>query len=454
MRLNSNATIREIVTSSALSGLLDGSLVCLYLVLVFVVDLRVGLVVLLLGALRVLLLLATLRRQRELTADSLAVEAEAQGYQVQMLDGIAALKIGAAEPRALERWSNLFVDVLNANVRRARLNALVDAFLEALATASPGVVLLYGAARVLAGELTLGTMLALSALAVGFLDPLSKLVAMVAQLQMVHAYLDRIGDVLDAPREQQPGGRDLGSLQGRITVENLAFRYTPQAPFAVQDISLEILPGQFIALVGPSGAGKTTFANLLLGIYAPSLGRVSYDGVDLRTLDLHSLRRQLGVVPQLPGILGGTVRDNITLGDRSVPLARVIDAALSAEIHDEIMAMPMGYNTILAGRGASISGGQRQRLALARALLHRPAVLLLDEATSELDGLSESLIAARLAGFQATRIVIAHRLSTIRRADVILVLDQGRIVERGRHDDLLARGAAYARLVQAQLRES
>jgi ABC-type bacteriocin/lantibiotic exporter with double-glycine peptidase domain len=454
MRLNSNTTIREILTSGTLSGILDGSLVMLYLLLLFVTHFQMGLLVLFLGFLRVTLFLLTRKRQRDLMTEALQTQALSRSYQVQLLAGIETLKVIGAERRAVEHWSNLFVDELNVSLARGRLNALFDSLLSTLNIASPFVILVFGGVQVLQGELSLGTMLAMSALATGFLTPLSTLVSTGVQLQLLGSYLERIDDVLETPREQSPAEvQPAGRLSGRIALEEVSFRYGPTAPLVVREVSVEIEPGSFVALVGASGAGKTTLANLCLGLYPPTSGRILFDGTDLSSLDLRSVRSQLGIVTQQPYLFGTSIRSNVALADPTLPLGRVVEAARRAHIHDDVMAMPMGYETVLADGGLSLSGGQRQRLALARALVHRPAILLLDEATSNLDAITEREIQHELASLQCTRIVIAHRLSTVKAADVILVMHGGKIVERGRHGELLARGGKYAELVAAQMEE-
>ncbi|HEX6160284.1 MAG TPA: peptidase domain-containing ABC transporter, partial [Thermoanaerobaculia bacterium] len=440
MRLNANTTIREILTSGTLTGALDGALAALYLILLFFANTTIAFLVLGLGLLRVVLFLATRHRQAELMSRTLQVQARSRTYQVQMLSGIATLKALGAEQQAVERWQNLFTDELNVSLQRGRLDAVFEASVNLLTTASPFVVLAVGASQVLQGDLTLGTMLAVSALAIGFLTPLTSLVSTAVQLQLLASYMDRMEDVLDAPPEQARSQVvEAPPLSGRITLEDVSFQYTPMRPHAVRNVSIDIAPGSFVALVGSSGAGKSTLAMLLMGLYRPTSGRVLFDGLDLATLDLTSVRRQLGIVLQQPYLFAESIRSNIVLGDESLPLDRVIEAAQRAHIHDFIDGLPMRYDTPLADGGSSLSGGQRQRIALARALVRRPSILLLDEATSHLDTESEREVLEELERLRATRLVIAHRLSTVMRADRILVMEGGVVVEEGRHEELLAR---------------
>lgn len=452
MRLNSNATVREILTSSALSGALDGVLVVLYLGLLAATDLGLAGLVVGLGLAQAGVFLLTRRRHRELMTSELRTQARSRTYQVQMLAGIETLKAMGAERRSVEQWSNLFVDELNVSLDRGRLAALSDSLLGALRLASPFAILVYGGLSVLDGGLTLGTMLAASALAAGFLAPLGTLVATGFQLQLLGSYTERLRDVLEMPKEEERGSvAPAPRLSGRITLDGVSFRYSQAAPLVVRSVSLEVAPGSFVALVGGSGAGKTTLAHLLAGLYRPTSGRILYDGLDLANLSLPTVRAQLGIVSQQPYLFGSSIRQNLTLSDPTVPLSRVIEAARRARIHDDVLALPMGYDTILAEAGASLSGGQRQRLALARALVREPAVLLLDEATSNLDAVTERAIQEELAALRSTRIVIAHRLSTVLAADLILVMDGGEIVEHGTHRELLARGGRYRELVAAQM---
>jgi len=408
--------------------------------------------VVLLGVLQAGVFLLSYRHYQTLMSQDLQTQATAQSYLVQMLAGIETLKASGVEDRAVEQWSHLFVNGLNVALKRGRLSATVEALLSALRIGAPLLVLWFGGLQVLNGGLSLGTMLALNALASGFLNPIATLISTALQLQLLQSYLERLDDVLQAAPEQAKRHVARATrLGGAIELEQVSFSYGSLAVAGVRDVSVKIAPGQKVAIVGRSGAGKSTLAKLMLGLYQPSSGRLLYDGLDLTGLDLQSVRQQCGIVTQRSYLFGTTIRENITLQDPSIPMLEVVEAAQRAGIHEDILAMPMAYETLLIDGGGSLSGGQRQRVALARALVHRPAILLLDEATSELDTITERQVQQHLAALRCTRIVIAHRLSTIQDADLILVLDAGEIVERGSHAALLVQGRQYAALVHSQV---
>ena len=453
MRLQSNSTVREILTTGSLSALLDGGMATAYLVLLLVISPPLGLLVLGLGAAQVAATILARRGNQRLTTESLEAQARSESYAYQLLAGIEDLKAAGAEDRAVAHWSGLFAREISVALDRGRLNALVGSVADTLQLVSPLALLGAGAVLVLQGQLSLGTMLGLIVLGAGFLEPLAALVSTGLELQLLGSYMARISDVLDTPAEQQGlTVRPASRLDGHIRAERLSFRYRSPGPLAVDDVSVQVRPGQFVAIVGRSGSGKSTLARLLLGLYEPEAGRVLYDGADLRDLEVRSLRLQLGIVTQESYVFGSSVRDNIALAAPGIAQDEVARAARLACIDEDIQAMAMGYATVLTEGGASLSGGQRQRLVLARALAHRPSVFLLDEATSALDTVTETAVYRNLASLDSTVIVIAHRLSTITRADLIVVMDGGKVVEQGAHDDLLASTGYYRGLVSGQVR--
>ncbi|HEX5533569.1 MAG TPA: peptidase domain-containing ABC transporter [Actinomycetales bacterium] len=451
-RVGSNALLRELLSNQLLSTVMDSGLVVFYLVVLLWQSPPFGLVTLGVAVIEVLMLLLSGGAVGRLAGRELTAFGKSQGYLGEALVGIATLKASGAEDRAFDRWSNLFFDHLNISLRYNYVSGTLGGILTALPSFGPLALLWVGATQVLNGSISLGTMVGLIALAGAFFAPLTSLVRSGQQFQLVRANLDRVQDVAEAEPEQQeraPGPTP--RLSGRIRLEHVGFRYAQAAPEVLHGVDLAVEPGQRIAIVGPSGSGKSTLGKLLLGLYLPTQGEIRYDGIPLADFDLQHLRRQFGVVLQESALFSGSVLSNISLTDPALGRERVIEAAKLSAIHDDIMAMPMGYDTFVSEGGSALSGGQRQRLAIARAVVHRPPILLLDEATSHLDVETEQRVARNLETLACTQVIIAHRLSTIRDADLIVVLDRGTVAERGSHRELVRRGGQYAALVRRQL---
>ncbi|SET89081.1 peptidase domain-containing ABC transporter [Nonomuraea wenchangensis] len=443
MSTQSAASLRAMLSGQVLSALLDGPLAVVLMVLVLVRDPLLGGCLAAMAAVQVVLLLLTRRRIADLTGRGLTAAATTQGRLIESIQGIESIKASSSERRAVERWSAMFTSQMNADLRLGLTRGLLDSVLSAIRILAPALLLLVGTVRVLDGGLSLGTMLALNALAVSALTPLTSLLTSLQELQEAGAHVERLADIIEAEPERTGGARP--PLRGEVTLSGVGFRFDPRSPWTLRNVTLRIAPGQKVALVGSSGSGKSTLGRILLGLYEPVEGELRYDGTPARDLDPRWLRGRFGVVTQDPHLFTGTIRENIALTVPGAPLERIVAAARLAHVHDDIMAMPMGYETMLA-EGGGLSGGQRQRIALARALLPEPRILLLDEATSHLDTVAEAAIERNLAALPLTRVVIAHRLSTVRDADQILVIEAGQVAERGTHDELMRSGGRYATL--------
>ncbi len=373
------------------------------------------------------------------------------------ISGIRQVKSFVREDYELERFERQTTKNFRATMKATRAGAVLTPVVEFLATVGVVAIIWFGSRSVVEGQLSAGDFLAFMALSINLSNPIKRVSRAYAKIQEAQAGCERVFGALDFEPEVKdaPDAVELPPITGRVRFDHVTFCYGHEDHPAIRDFSHLVQPGQMVALVGPSGAGKTTLANLVMRFYDVQSGHLYLDDFDVRAVTQKSLREQVGIVSQETLLFSGTIFDNIRYGRLEATEEEVRAAARSAHVMEFVEQFPEGFDTLVGERGMSLSGGQRQRVAIARAILKDPRILILDEATSALDTESERLVQAALDQLLVgrTSFVIAHRLSTIFKADVILVLDHGRLVEHGRHLELLEQGGLYARLYHTQFRD-
>jgi ATP-binding cassette subfamily B protein len=457
-RFQENQTIRSFLTESTVTTMLNLLMVFIYFTILFLYNVKLTL--LLIGFVIPIIALTVLvtPRIKNYARDVFTVSTDAHSFLMEALGGVETIKgMGSERPVRL-KWEKKYVKALDAQYRAQQFNIVVGLASQLLNAATTIAIMWAGASLVLSHELSIGQLIAFNALMGSVLAPLMGLVGLWSRLADAGVAMERLGDVLDIEPEQKPsevGSRVvLPDLQGDLKLEGVYFRYGGEdTPWVLENVSIDIKRGELVAIVGRSGSGKTTLAKLLVGFYPPTEGKIMVDGYDMSAIDKNYYRAQVGYVMQSNLLFSGTIAENIASGDESPDRRRIEQVAKMADAHAFISKMPLGYEQVVGERGVGLSGGQVQRLCIARALYHDPRLLVFDEATSALDTQSESNIIANMHDILAgrTAVIIAHRLSTIMRADKIVVLYEGGIVEQGRHDELIAKRGMYYELVQKQL---
>lgn len=378
--------------------------------------------------------------------------AKNQAFLVESISGAETLKAMAVEPQMRHRWEENLADYVKASFRTVSLSSWASQFVTLINKIVMALILWFGAKLAIEGEITIGQLVAFNMLANQVNGPILRLAQLWNEFQQFRISIARLGDILNTKPEAQLTAThpNLPPIKGEIRFENVSFRYRPRTPQVLSDLNLTIRPGEIIGLVGRSGSGKSTLTKLLQRLHVPEQGRILVDGIDISLLDPAWLRRQIGVVLQDNVLFNRSVRDNIALSQPAMSMAEVIDAAQLAGAHDFILELSQGYDTVLEERGSNLSGGQRQRIAIARALATGPRILIFDEATSALDYESEALIQRNMRQICMGRTVflVAHRLSTVRRAHRIIVMDKGRVIQQGSHEELARQDGLYADLVK------
>jgi subfamily B ATP-binding cassette protein MsbA len=453
-RLLSDVELIQSAFGTRLADFVQGA-VTIVLVLVYVVSLnpQLSLFVLVLAPILLLPIVEVTRRLRRTTFSSRERIGEMGSLLSETLRGHRVIKTYGMEPFEADRFARANDRYFRVTRRTVRIQALNSPMMEVIAGIGLSAIFVYAATQIRTGRMTVGGLVSFLAALMMLYKPLKDVTKVNMALQLALSSARRVFELIDSASEivEKPDALELSPFSNAIRYENVSFRYGNEES-VLHDIDLTIRRGETVAIVGPSGAGKTTLVNLLPRLYDPTAGRITFDGVDLKDASLASLRRQIGIVTQDTILFDTTARENIAYGRSAAP-ERAVRSAASAAFADEFLArLPDGYETRLGEDAGRLSGGQKQRLAIARALYKDAPILILDEATSQLDSESEALVASALTNLMEgrTTLVIAHRLSTVRRADRILVLDRGRLVESGSHQELLTRNGLYRRLHDMQ----
>lgn len=449
-RVRELENIRGFFTGNALTLLVDLAFSLVFIAVMLAYSLPLTAIVLLalpLYALLGLFIAPALRRRLD---HKFARGAESQALLVETVGNVQTVKAGALEPVMARQWDERLAAYVASSFRVQRLAQVGHESIGLVGKLVGAATLWYGAHLVMQQALTVGEFVAFNMFAQRVAQPILRMAQLWTDFQQVGVSMSRLSDILETPSEEPPRATaSLPQLAGAIGFEGVEFRYRPDAAPVLRGVDLQVRPGEVVGIVGRSGSGKSTLTQLLQRLHVPQAGRVRIDGLDLAMVDPDALRRQVGVVLQENRLFHRSVRENIAIADPAAPLEDVVRAARLAGAHEFICGLPEGYDTVVGEQGCGLSGGQRQRIAIARALFQDPRILILDEATSALDYESEAILARNMREICKGRtvIVIAHRLGTVRGADRIVVMDRGRIVESGRHAQLVAQpGGLYARL--------
>ena len=447
--------IRNFLTGQALTTILDASFSLIYIIVMVVYSWLLTIIALGVVPIQILLTLIgapLIRRQiREVAEEN----AKTQSHLVEVLTGVQTVKAQNIENVSRWKWQELYGQYISKSFQKTITGSVLGETSKVLQQLSQLLVLWVGATLVLDGQLTLGQLIAFRIIAGYVTQPLLRLSSIWQNIQELKVSFERLGDIIDNPAETTDidrGKIPLPSIKGSVEFENVSFKFINSQPNVLNDINLKITPGQFVGIVGQSGSGKSSLMKLLPRLYSPRKGRILIDDYDINKVELYSLRRQIGIVPQEPLLFAGTVNENIALTNPDSPSDEIIKAAKNSAAHEFIMTLQDGYNTKIGERGAGLSGGQKQRIAIARTLLSNPKLLIMDEATSALDYQTERKVCEGLRSTckGSTVFFITHRLSTVRNADIIIMLHEGAIEEIGTHEELINKKGRYFALYRQQ----
>lgn len=449
-------TIRSFLTGTPLSSLIDLVFIVVYIVVMFFYSVPLSIIVVVSIPFFALLSLIVTPLFKKSLDRKFETGAKAQSFLVEAINGIQTVKSFSLETSFEEKWGNMQADYVAAGYQTAMISSTSGTIANFIQRIVDLLILVYGAKCVIAGELSIGQLVAFRMLSGRVSGPVLRLVQLWQEYQQASLSVQRIGDIFNSAVElnNTDKSKEMPRLLGNIRFENVRFRYRVDASDVIHDMSFEIKENEIMGIVGRSGSGKSTISKLVQRLYIPQSGKITVDGMDLALINPKQLRENIGVVLQENFMFNGTVAENISIHCPEKSIEEIMEAAKIAGAHDFIMELQEGYNTIIGEKGVSLSGGQKQRIAIARAIINDPRILIFDEATSALDYESESIIQRNLKDICKGRtvLIIAHRLSTLRYADEIMVVDRGEVIEKGSHDQLMSLNGLYNYLYNQQLR--
>jgi ATP-binding cassette subfamily C protein len=453
-RTHLNDEVANVLSGKLATTLIDAIMVIFYALVMVQYDWVLTLIMVIFAAINIVTLQSISRQRVDANQRLMQEYGKAAGISIAALQGIETIKASGLESDFFARWSGYYTKAINSQQQLGTTNQIFSVLPVLLSALSSMLLLVVGGLRVMDGHLSIGMLIAFQGLTHSFQEPVNNLVNFGTSLQELEGNLVRLDDVLDNPIEEtgNPKERETdfsvqSKLQGYVELRNITFGYSRLEPALIENFNLSIKPGQRVALVGGSGSGKSTIAKLVSGLYQPWTGEILFDGTLREQIPQQMLTNSVAMVEQDILLFGGTVRDNLTLWDSTVPNNSLMRACKDAAIDDIVLSMSGGFDAELIEAGANLSGGQRQRLEIARALVNNPSILVMDEATSALDAETEKIIDQNLRRRGCTCIIVAHRLSTIRDCDEIIVLERGKVVQRGTHQQLWQVEGAYSRLL-------
>lgn len=452
-RANSNNLINQLLSTTAISLIIDLLLVFSYMIIMFYYSVKLSLTLIAISLLIVVTLVLNTAIIKKLSDQNVSNQSDVQIVLADSIKGITDVKMLGLEEKMFENWYQKFKEQIFTTERLNMWNSLIQSFTSAIQMIIPLLILWIGSFHLIQGEVTLGVLIAFSTISVSFIRPLVSLSNSYSQILSTSSYFQRIFDVIETTPEINNSNVANIKIEGNIKFENVCYRYSKYAKDIISDVSFTIKKGETIAIVGASGSGKSTLAKLLLGFYLPTQGNIYYENISLEDLNKTQLRKQIGSVIQESNLFNRSVYENISMFQPDVTIEDVMEASKKANIYEEIMNLPLKFGTTISENGSNFSGGQIQRILIARALVRNPSMLVFDEASSALDNISEKIIHDNLSKLSSTKIIIAHRLSTIRNADRIIVMDKGTIVECGNHHTLLQKEGYYHQLYTSKKNE-